>query len=122
VTTINLPSGGTNLLKTRIANARATLGTLGLSNADFTLITNAINSIDSKLFSYKVQDTLAASNPDESLPPFNATFSKVVLNSDKIIYLPSDESTHVFLDSREENVYIVDAGTPILVNGISTLI
>ena len=122
MTTINLPSGGTNLLKTRIANARATLGTLGLSNADFTLITNAINSIDSKLFSYKVQDTLAASNPDESLPPFNATFSKVVLNSDKIIYLPSDESTHVFLDSREENVYIVDAGTPILVNGISTLI
>lgn len=38
-----------------------------------------------------------------------------------MIYLPSDESTHIWLNDAKDQLYIVDVGTPILINGVQGL-
>jgi hypothetical protein len=45
---------------------------MGLSSSDLTLLTNAVNAIDTKLFSITMNENLGnQSTPDESFPVFD---------------------------------------------------
>ena len=36
-----------------------------------------------------------------------------------LLYLPSDETTHIWINKNLDQVFVVDAGTPLLSNGLT---
>ena len=56
---------------------------------------------------------------DDSLPTFTDYIASENLNQDEIVYLFSDETTHIWINEYEDSLFMVDAGAPPLVNGIS---
>lgn len=120
---VQVPNGAKTLLQTRVTNAKNSFA----KHTESASINSTIDTIANKLFTNNANYTLVESsalpnNGDESIPTFSASFSKVSLGTNEIIYLPTDESTHIWLNEAKDYLYIVDAGTPILVNGVSGLL
>lgn len=90
-----------------------------------TLVSNQITAISNKLFSYKITEntTLTSAKLSEELPVFAAnSFPKVDLKADEMIYMPSDETTHLWLNKEMDSLFVLDAGCLALVNGLASVI
>lgn len=79
-------------------------------------------TVQTKLFSYKVIEDSNIKVITKETQPTIDKINAIQLKADEIIYLPSDETTHLWVNSDGDTVFVFDAGCPILVNGLSSII
>lgn len=115
-----LPFAGIQALRTRIAHTKSYFQakTLLLTNLD--ALDNYITS-NNQVFTETREHVNFEVN--DQVPLYSApSIPQITLQSDTILYAWTDETTHLWLNTARNSLFIVDAGSQILTAGIANIL
>lgn len=112
-----LPKHGLKLLKKRIKILRLSLNSLELNIQDIALVESLLNTINTYLNSLIIEETNQTLSKNQSKNPPKTTLSHSIFklsHDDDMLYSFSDETSHFWLNSLKNYLFIVDAGSQVM--------